>query len=144
MTLVKWNPNRSLFNLAEDVLGDFFTGDRLLTRSRDLWYPEVDVEENKDAYRLVMELPGLNKEDVQISLEDGLLIVKGEKKSEDEKKEVNYHYYERRFGKFERVFRINSDIKQDKVDASFKDGVLTIDMPKAETAKPKQIAINVK
>lgn len=144
MTLVKWSPNRSLFNMAEDVFGDFFGSDRMLNRSRDLWYPAVDIEENKDSYRVIMELPGLNKEDVQISLEDGLLIVKGEKKFEEEKKDVNYHSYERRFGKFERVFRINSDIKQDKVEASFKDGVLTIEMPKAETVKPKQIEISVK
>jgi len=144
MTLVKWSPNRSLFNLAESMFDDFFGGDRMLSRSRDLWYPAVDIEEGKDAYRVIMELPGLNKEDVQISLEDGLLIVKGEKKFEEEKKDVNYHSYERRFGKFERVFRINSDIKQDKVEASFKDGVLTIEMPKAETAKPKQIEISVK
>jgi HSP20 family protein len=143
MTLVKWSPNRSLFNLAEDMFDDFFGG-RMLTRSRDLWYPAVDIEEDKDAYRVSLELPGLAKEDVQISLEDGLLIVKGEKKYEQEKKEVNYHSYERRFGKFERVFRIHSDIQQDKVEAKFKDGVLTIEMPKAESAKPKQIEISVK
>jgi HSP20 family protein len=144
MTLVKWNPNRSLLNLAEGLFDNFFNGDSILTRSGEFWYPAVDVKESKDAYRVMMELPGLSKDDVQISLEDGLLVVKGEKKTEQEKKEDDYHYYERRFGKFERMFRINSEIKQDQVEASFKDGILTIELPKAETAKPKQIAINVK
>jgi len=144
MTLVKWNPNRSLLNLAEGFFDDFFGSDRLLSRSGDYWYPAVDVKENKDAYQVMMELPGLSKDDVQISLEDGLLIIRGEKKTEQENKEDDYHYYERRFGKFERVFRINSDVKQDKVEASFKDGILTIELPKADTAKPKQIAISVK
>ncbi len=144
MTLVKWNPNRSLFNLAEGLFDEFFGADRMLSRTDEAWYPAVDIKENKDAYKVVMELPGLSKDDVQISLEDGVLIVKGEKKSEQEEKEGDYQYYERRFGKFERMFRINSEIKQDQVDASFKDGILTIELPKTETAKPKQIAINVK
>jgi HSP20 family protein len=144
MTLVKWNPNRSLFNLAEGLFDDFFGADRMLNRSEGYWYPAVDIKENTDGYKVVMELPGLSKDDVQISLEDGMLIVKGEKKSEQEEKEGDCTYYERRFGKFERMFRVNSEIKQEKVDASFKDGVLTIELPKAETAKPKQIAINVK
>jgi len=144
MTLVKWNPNRSLLNLAEGLFEDFFGADRMLGRSEGYWYPAADIKENADAYKVVMELPGLSREDVQISLEDGVLIVKGEKKSEKEEKEGDYTYYERRFGKFERMFRINSDIKTDKVDASFKNGVLTIELPKAETAKPKQIAITVK
>jgi HSP20 family protein len=144
MTLVKWNPNRSLLNLAEGLFDDFFGADRMLSRTDGVWYPAVDIKEDKDTYKVVMELPGLSKDDVQISLEDGVLIVKGEKKSESEEKEGDYHYYERRFGKFERMFRINSEIKQDQVEASFKDGILSIDLPKTETAKPKQIAINVK
>ena len=144
MTLVKWNPNRSLFNLAGGLFEDFFGADRMLSRMDGIWYPAVDIQEDKDAYHVVLELPGLSKDDVQISLEDGVLTVKGEKKTEQEEKEGDYHYYERRFGKFERMFRINSEIKQDQIDASFKDGVLTIELPKAETAKPKQIAINVK
>ena len=144
MTLVKWNPNRSLFNFGEDLWENFFSGDRFLTRNRETWYPVVDIEEDKDNYHMTMELPGMSKDDVNISFEDGVLVVRGEKKEEQEDKERNYHYYERRYGKFERAFRIHSDIEKEKIDATFKDGVLRIDLPKAEKAKAKQIEVKVK
>lgn len=144
MTLVKWNPNRSLFNLGEEFFEDFFNADRMLSRRRESWYPAVDIEEHQDHYQVAMELPGMRKEDLQISFTDGILTISGEKKEEKEDKERNYHCYERRFGKFERSFRVHSDIKSDKIDASFKDGILTIELPKAETAKPKQIEVKVK
>lgn len=71
-------------------------------------------------------------------------MISGEKKAEQQEEKKNYHYYERRFGKFERTFRFNSDIIVDKINASFKDGVLMIDLPKAEIAKPKEIEVKVK
>jgi HSP20 family protein len=144
MTLVKWSPRPGLFNWREDLFDDFFNSGRLITRNRDKWYPAVDIEEDKDAYHVEMELPGMNKDDVNISFEDDLLIVSGEKKEEKEDKEKNYHYYERRYGKFERTFRIHSDVVKDKIEATFKNGVLAIDLPKAEKAKPKQIEVKVK
>ena len=91
-----------------------------------------------------MELPGLTKEDVKISFKDDVLTVSGEKKSEEKDEKKDDHYYERRYGKFQRAFRINSDVIVDKIDASFKDGVLMIDLPKAEIAKPKEIEVKVK
>jgi HSP20 family protein len=144
MTLVKWNPSRSLFNFREDLWDNFFNSDHFLTRNRESWYPAVDIEEDKDNYHVTMELPGLNKEDVNISFEDGVLVVRGEKKEEKEDKDRNYHCYERRYGKFERAFRIHSDVEKDKIDATFKNGVLSIEMPKAEKAKAKQIEVKVK
>jgi len=144
MTLVKWNPNRSIFNWTENFFDDFFNADRFMSRRRESWYPAVDIEENDDRYHVSMELPGMTKDDLQINYTDGVLKISGEKKEEREEKERNYHCYERRFGKFERSFRIYSDVKADKIDASFKDGILTVDLPKAETAKPKQIEVKVK
>ena len=145
MTLVKWNPTRSLWNWDENLFRSFFD-DKFLTRERDAYYPAVDIEENDDAYRVHMELPGMDKKDIKITYRDNVLHIAGEKQEEKEEKnkERNYHHYERRFGRFERAFRIHSEIVEDKIDANFKDGVLIIDMPKAEIAKPKEIEVKVK
>ena len=144
MTLVKWNPTRNLWNLNDDVFKTFFNEDRYLARNRDGYYPAVNIEENEDAYRVSIELPGMEKKDIKISFQDDVLTVSGEKKDQKEEKDRNYHYFERRFGKFERSFRIHTDVIVDKIDAGFKDGVLTVDMPKAEIVKPKEIEVKVK
>ena len=144
MTLVKWNPARNLWNLNDDVFKTFFNEDRYLARNRDGYYPAVNIEENEDAYRVSIELPGMEKKDIKISFQDDVLTVSGEKKDQKEEKDRNYHYFERRFGKFERSFRIHTDVIVDKIDAGFKDGVLTVDMPKAEIVKPKEIEVKVK
>ena len=144
MTLVKWNPAGNMLHWRENVLEDFFKNDRFYTPSRENWYPVVDVNEDDNGYHFQMELPGLTKDDVKISFKDDVLTVSGEKKAEQKEEKKNYHYYERRFGKFERSFRINSDVIVDKIDASFNDGVLMIDLPKAEVAKPKEIEVKVK
>jgi len=144
MTLVKWNPTGNMLRWRGNFLDDFFTSDRFYTPSRENWYPVVDVNEDDNGYHFQMELPGLTKDDVKISFKDDVLLVSGEKTADQKEEKKNYHYYERRFGKFERAFRINSDIIVDKIDASFKDGVLMIDLPKAEIAKPKEIEVKVK
>ena len=144
MTLVKWNPTANLLHWRENVLDEFFKSDRFYTPSRESWYPVVDVNEDDDGYHFQMELPGLTKEDVKISFKDDVLLVSGEKKAEQKEEKKEYHYHERGFGKFERTFRINSDVIVDKIDATFKDGVLMIDLPKAEIAKPKEIEVRVK
>jgi len=145
MTLVKWTPNRSLFNLANDLYDGYFRTESLANRSRESWYPSVDIEENDNDYVVSLELPGMKKDDVKISFQNDILTVSGEKKIEKEEKDNgNYHYFERRFGKFERSFRINSDVVDDKIEATMKNGVLTISLPKAEISKPKQIEVKVK
>ena len=144
MTLVKWNPNRNLLNWGDDLFADFFNTDRFLTHNRESWYPAVDITEDDQGYHVAMELPGLDKEDVKISFKDNVLHITGEKKYEKEDEKKNYHHYERRYGKFERAFRIHSDVIEDKIDASFKNGVLLVELPKAEIAKPKEIQVKVK
>jgi len=144
MTLVKWNPTGNMLNWRENLLEDFFKNDRFQTPYRENWYPVVDVNEDDDGYHFQIELPGLTKEDVKISFKDDVLLVSGEKKAGQKEEKKNYHYNERRFGKFERAFRISSDVIVDKIDASFNDGVLMIDLPKAEIAKPKEIEVKVK
>jgi HSP20 family protein len=144
MNLVKLNPARSLYNWGDNLFEGFLNNDRLLNHTRDGWCPAVDITEDDDKYHVRMELPGVTKDDVKISFTEDVLHVSGEKKSEKNEEQKNYHHYERRYGKFERAFRIHSDVIDDKIEATFKDGVLNIELPKAEIAKPKQIEVKVK
>ncbi len=144
MTLVKWSPRRNLFNLGDELFNDFFNTDRTVLNNREGWYPAVDISEDDNGYHVKMELPGLSKEDVKISFKEDVLHVTGEKKYEKDEDNKNYHHYERRYGTFERAFRIHSDVIDDKIEADFKNGVLSIELPKAEVAKPKEIEVKVK
>jgi HSP20 family protein len=112
--------------------------------SATAWAPPVDIFETEDKVVLKAELPGLRKEDIEIQVRDNTLTLKGEKKFEKEVKEESYHRVERAYGSFQRSFTLPSTIKQDAIEASFKDGILEISLPKAEEAKPKQIKIQVK
>ena len=106
--------------------------------------PRINVEENDNAWTITAELPGVDKGDVKVNYQDNVLTISGEKKFEKEDKDKNYHRVERSYGKFSRSLNINSAILADKIDASYKDGVLTISLPKAEEAKPKLIDVKVK
>ena len=144
MTLVKWKPARSLFDFDTNMVDEFFRTNWLNERKHTNWMPAVDIEEDDNAYNFFIELPGLEKNDVNISLHDDVLTIKGEKKIEKKEEDKNYHCYERRYGKFERSFRLNNDVIVEKIDATFKNGVLTVSLPKAEIAKPKEIEVKVK
>jgi len=151
--ITRWNREfpafRGIHSLQDDMnrifdeffRGDFLGNDTFFTRD---WNPAVDVVENKDNYVLNAELPGINKDDVKITLENNVLTIRGEKKNEFEKKEGNYHRVERNYGSFERSFTIPGTVKADNIDAQYKDGVLTLTLPKAEEAKPKMIDVKVK
>jgi HSP20 family protein len=90
-----------------------------------------------------MELPGVNKDEVKITLESNILTIRGEKKQEKETKKENYHRIERSYGSFERSFTLPTSVKSDKIDAAYNNGVLQITLPKVEEAKPKQIEVKV-
>lgn len=105
------------------------------------WIPAIDVHENEEAYVFTAELPGLDKEDVSITLENNILTVSGERKFEDEAKGDNYRRIERAYGNFSRSFTLPSQVDQQQVAAEFKNGLLHISVPKAEQAKPKKIEI---
>jgi len=107
------------------------------------WAPPVDIYENGDNLVLKAELPGFNPDDVEIRVEDNTLYLKGERKFEKDVKEQSYHRVERSYGTFTRTFSLPNSIDADKVAANYKDGVLTLTMPKKEEAKPKTIKINV-
>ncbi len=103
----------------------------------------VDLKETDEEYILKVELPGLEKDDVQISLEQNVLTIRGEKKEEDVKENESFHRKEIRYGWFERSFSLPGDINEKKINAKMKNGVLTIRVPKEESAKPKRIPITV-
>ena len=103
--------------------------------------PAMDVREKDKQYAITIELPGVGKEDVHVELEGGLLTVRGEKTSEREDKKEHRHYTERSYGSFTRSLRLPSDADADRLEASFKDGVLAVTIPRTEAAKPRAIAI---
>ena len=101
--------------------------------------PKVDVFENKDNMILEAELPGLKREDFELSFENNVLTLKGERKFEKEDKRNGYHHVERRFGSFVRRFSLPPTVDSDKITADYQRGVLTVEMPKREEARPKQV-----
>ncbi|MBU0690388.1 Hsp20/alpha crystallin family protein, partial [bacterium] len=103
--------------------------------------PNVDIVENEDSYEIHAELPGVTEEEVNVTLNNNVLTLSGEKKQEVKDEKENFVRVERTYGKFERSFSLPSNIQADKVDANYKDGVLSIKVPKAEEAKSRSIKI---
>jgi HSP20 family protein len=106
------------------------------------WMPPVDIQETEEAYRLTAELPGLTRDDINITLENNVLRLSGERKLEKDVKKESYHRIERSYGAFSRSFTLPHLVSSEKVQAAFQDGVLTITVPKAEQARPRKIAIS--
>jgi HSP20 family protein len=148
MPVIRWNNPQELGlrNEFDSLFDGIFRGDLSRTASAfaPAWLPAVDIAETGNDFTVRMELPGVGKDDVTITLEDAILTVKGEKKQEKGSKESGYRRVERSYGSFHRSFSLPSAVRTEGVDASFSEGVLTITLPKAEEAKPKQIIITVK
>lgn len=126
---------RQLTNLQDEI-------DRLFDNSVQPWTPSLDVHEDKDNFTIRVELPGLKREDIDISLDNGTLVISGERKVENVSEDTAVHRREFSYGKFQRVLNLPSEVTADKVKAQYKDGILTVTLAKAEAAKPKQIAIS--
>jgi len=118
-----------------------FLNTPLSSKLSGAWVPALDAYEEKDNYVVKVELPGVNKEDVQLSLEKGTLTIAGERKSETNSENGDLYHSERFYGRFQRTVNLPESLAADKVKASYKDGVLTVTLPKSEEAKPKQIDI---
>lgn len=156
MSIARWNPVRYFATFPSDILGmqreinhmfnRFFRGDEVegSELSTTNWVPAVDLAEKDDEYVAKVELPGVNKNDVKITLQDNILTIRGEKKDEKETKNSSFHRIERSYGAFQRSFALPTSVKNENVDAQYKDGILTISLPKAEEAKRKQIEVKVK
>jgi len=154
MTLVKFNPMRDLVDFEREFNKMFnsFENRFGISRSKEedneyenaVWMPLTDIYENKENYTLKLDLPGIKKEDVKISFVDGKLSISGERTQEGEHKDSKCHRIERSFGRSYRSFNLPEHVQSEKINAEFKDGQLTISIPKAEEAKPKEIEIKVK
>jgi HSP20 family protein len=105
------------------------------------WVPRADIHETKDDYLVQLDLPGMDKKDVKIKVEDNFLVISGERKSENKVDDEKYHRVERFSGSFNRSFRLYKDVDPSKIKAKFENGVLEISIPKAEEVKPKEISI---
>ena len=146
MAIVRWNPTRDLTQMREEMdrlFGQFLRrgeGEEA-TWGQGLWAPPVDIYETDDAFMLKAELPGFTKEDVNIEVHENRLIIRGERKRETEAKEDQYHRLERAYGRFERAFWLPTTVDAEHIQASFKNGILEMRLPKSEKAKPKQIPI---
>jgi len=144
-SLNRWSPTTTPnFVPFSRLFDSFFNQD--LTGSEEVsnrtWLPPVDIQETDDAYRLSAELPGLTKDDINITLENNVLRLSGERKLEKDVKKESYQRIERTYGSFARSFSLPHQVNGDKVEAAFKDGVLTITVPKADQAKPRKISIS--
>jgi HSP20 family protein len=120
-----------------NVLDEAFEGGAITSA----WHPAVDVFEDKDAVKIMAEVPGVKPEDVKLSLENNLLTIRGEKKQEAEERGERVHRYERSYGSFERAFVLPSTLDGEKISAEYRDGVLTVTVPKAKRARPREIPV---
>jgi HSP20 family protein len=111
--------------------------------SLGVWNPPVDIIEGKDGLVLKAELPGMDKKDIEVRVENNVLTLQGERKRESETKEDGYYRCERAYGTFSRSFSLPTAVDTSKIGAEYKDGVLSVSLPKAEEAKPKQIDVKV-
>jgi HSP20 family protein len=147
MELVRWEPFEGV-NRIQSRINDLFDDTFGRTRAQQsaataVWYPPVDILESKDSYLIRAELPGMKKEDLKTEVNDGTLTLSGERKVEEPANGVEYHRVERVAGKFSRSFYLPQTVKQDGIRATYRDGILEIQVPKADEAKPRQIAISV-
>lgn len=144
MDIVPWRPFRELGPMRremDNLWNRFFGETSMPSVFSQEWVPTVDVSETKDKVVVKAEIPGMEAKDMDVSVSGDVLTIRGEKKKEEEKKDEHYHYRERYSGSFQRSFRLPVAVKSEKADATFKDGVLTITIPKVEEAKKKEIKI---
>jgi HSP20 family protein len=152
MALIRYSPRsewlspfHSLADLQEEMNRLFETSLRRVGRGEleGAFWPAVDLVERKDHFLVKADLPGLRKEDVTVTLQNGMLTIKGEKKLEAEEQDTSYYHRERVYGSFTRTIQLPSSVDARKIEAQFKDGVLNVRLPKTEEAKPRQIDIKV-
>ena len=134
------DPVREFFN--DELFFAPFVSASAVNRAQN-WFPALDVAEESQQYTVKADLPGLSKEDVHVSFDNGVLTIEGERKAEEEKSDKNYHRVERTYGKFVRSINVGTAVDPQGIKANYKDGVLNLILPKSERAKAKTIDINV-
>jgi HSP20 family protein len=139
-----WDPFDLLTDLQTDLNRSF---GRSLSKQKDWtngFNPEIDLQETENDYRIHADLPGMKKEDFDIQVEGNVVTLRGERKDEKEEKKKGKWYSERFYGSFSRSIQLPTEVKLEQIKANYKDGVLDIVLPKSESAKPKQINVEVK
>ena len=154
-TMMRWDPFQDLRSAQEEMaqMSPMTQMSPMLAHALGLhaqpqgndrataWAPALDISERKDAYLVTVELPGVEPDDLQITLEDGLLTIQGERQFTSESSEQQFHRIERRYGAFRRSITLPAQVQAEQIEASFDNGVLQILVPKAEEATPKRIQV---
>jgi HSP20 family protein len=147
MSVSRWDPFQDLLAI-QDEMNQLFgravgqgPGRSQGQSGERMWAPALDISERKDAYVVTVEVPGIKAEDLDITLEDGLLTIQGERRFTQESTEQQFHRVERRYGSFRRSITLPAQVQAEQIEASFEDGVLQVIVPKAEEAKPKKISV---
>jgi len=146
MELIRWNPMRDMFGMnhrMNRLMNDFFLPAQTVNREGTLWdwNPKVDIYDEEDQIVLKAELPGVDKEHIEVDVKDKVLTVKGERSLDNEIKEDSYYRRERSFGKFERSFTLPMNVNIGDIKAAYKDGLLKVEIPKPVDSKPRQITV---
>ena len=148
-TMMRWDPFQDLRSAQEEMaqmspMLAHALGLHAQPQGNDratAWAPALDISERKDAYLVTVELPGVEADDLDITLEDGLLTIQGERHFANDSSEQQFHRVERRYGAFRRSITLPAQVQAEQIEASFDNGVLQILVPKAEEAKPKRIQV---
>jgi HSP20 family protein len=146
MKLAKWDPFREMedvFDRYSRAIGWPRRGGQEILATGD-WAPRVDIAETEKEFTIKAEIPEVKKEDVKVMVENGVLTILGERKQEKEEKTKKFHRVERYYGSFSRSFALPDNVDETKIEASFKDGMLNLQIPKVEESKPKAIEVKLK
>ena len=147
MTLVRWTPQRDwIWNVQREVgrLFDDMRGQAPTQSGDETWVPAVDIEEQGEEYLVAVDLPGLRREDIKVTVKDNVLFISGERRQERIEEPADHHLTERAYGCFQRAFSLPRTVEAAKIRANYSDGVLKVSVPKAEEARQRDIEVAVK
>ena len=142
--LVRWNPLGSLVDEFFGDLSPWFGRNRSVFGEEAAFIPRLDVKETEKSFDVTVDLPGMEKKDIEVSLDDGIMTIKGERKVEEKKEQDGYTHYERHYGSFKRCIRVPENLDEAKLQGEYKDGVLKLHAPKKAIEKPEVKKIELK
>ena len=147
MDIMRWDPFKELSTLRDQIdrlFDSFFGRVPSLIERESAWVPAINLEETEDSYVVQAELPGLKKNEIKVAITEDSITISGERKIAKEEKGKTYHRVEIAYGKFQRMLPLPGEIIPEKAKATYKDGILTIKLPKSEKAKVKEVEVEIK